>query len=369
MTELAILAPVLIFIVLCSQAFTDEWIVRLKGQEATRFALWQTTTMQDKGAVLAATQARYAMLRGDERAGVTHGDTGLLTFPARAGVGVDPSSSVETHLKTEFPTVSVRPPPAHGIIGGIIGLFMSFFQSWATGAVHPALDFFKFDRNGTATAHVDVFAHEALFHPLAQPIFGVDFSGAGAGNFHSRAEQQELTYDTWKAWPSPYHIQHDRPSEVTDTSESPAATYHVVQRNVSTQVKHMVYFGVTNIPLFGVVVSLIDGLFSNVLGLPSLVNTQHLNEEDRSGPIGIHKVDELRNQHYTVPYKIKVGAWTSEPGPGSTSAHGSPIKMANKNPYVDSYTCRGDFYLGAKSGQAPDDSGPNWGGKKWRGCK
>ena len=97
LTEGAILIPVLILIMYWSSAMTDVMVLKIKSQEAARFALWELTVFRDPIAINGDVQSRFADLQA-LRSPLPHdGNTGLLMYPK----ATDLSWSTSINIKAE----------------------------------------------------------------------------------------------------------------------------------------------------------------------------------------------------------------------------------------------------------------------------
>lgn len=378
LTELAIISPLLVLVLLWSIAFTDMWVVKLKAQEATRFALWHIAAMQSPGDAQSEVARRYAKLHGDERPDGTntHVGTGLMTFPGTSGKNVTIASTASV-VATQLVNAHYQPPPGTGWFGRLLSVVQRFLGNAAAALLQPALRAFRFNLNGTAQTQVTLTAQQALFHTSGKPLFGVDFTPvAQLADFKAPGGQQQLTFDTWKAWPSPYHGQWDgkwQKPQVSDISLSPTNGYEAVERNVAGQIGSglpaMTYGGLQNVPLLGTLNSILQRVVCGPLNIPCLMNGSTQRDPEK-GPIAINPVTQLREGRYTVPYLLKSQYFNAEPGPNNGySPSKSNVPGYNKNAYSDTYACRGNYYEGSRGPEAKDQGGNAYGSSKWSGCR
>jgi hypothetical protein len=420
LTEAAIIFPCLVLIVMWTSAMTDVMVLKLKAAEALRYALWETTVYKAPSQINSEVQQKWMDLRSprDEQVGYT----GLLMYPLtrdmlwRAEVD-DTSTPVSLGGHGRRPDL---PPGSggHGIIGTVVG--------WLAGAISLIVDsqasLWQFNTHGEALARVTLMhaRHDEQVSPILK---GGDLLGLRGGNdldhdklmtnFTFQApiashRRMRLIFDTWKAWPKPDRFTFDGAG--TNVGTTPQKTYPEVERQVSSQVDKIAFFGVNNLP--GVetlrhIVSKIMGaaVVQWVVGgrLPELFSSERMDDMSQRGPITIlppeqpreswvpsrceiagsdqpcpnqrvgdvtgtgkqtldadHSIgDGVDRTRYTLPYKINTVYWSKNGGIDHDNLQSARLTsvskdLTEKNGYVRTFECRGHFFAGSVKAQEPD---------------
>ena len=412
LTEAAIMFPVMILILWWSSAMTDVMILKLKGLEAARFALWETTVFRTQVAIAADVQARFRDLRSP--ASINNVGTGLLMYPQSNSIAW--STAVNTKAGKVALGGRAKLPPADGWLMRFVNQVVGFLSR----SVDTAVERQKFNVYGYAEARV---ALTRASHTGSMIMNGGDLVGAFGQNQLDHPPNMRnfsfltplpserpfrLVFDTWKAWPKPViFTTNGAPS---NTNALPTATYATVDQQVSAQVQNMAFFGLTRLSWFNKVRQFLaklttSGLSNAVFGgeLPDMFSSNPLGgkagDYTPRGPISIlpveqpteswaakspigktHRLGDLGGtgnaatttdedhqlsqgvdrSRYTVPYRINSVYWRREGGTNrNASSYGAQIarpraQIATNNEYVRTYACRGHFFSGGIAGEIYD---------------
>ncbi len=318
MTEAAILIPILILIMYWSSAMTDVMVLKIKAQEAARFALWEMTVFRSPTDISADVQTRFADMKSGLK---THSaNTGLLMYPQSSQISwkatIDPNYEVvnmngQIHL----------PTTGQGFIDDAANTILNAFVSTVNGAVHRQ----QFNTSGSASATVSL-THSS--HAGSIIMNGGDFAGHPNGgqdlaatntlsNFmfetpFASERPMRLVYDSWKAWPKPaaYTKTHQTPASLMDPSISPSNTYPVVESMVSNQVNKIAFFGMGQVGFINSINHVMDAILSSgftqaVLGgnLPNIFSTDPMD----------HKLGDVASGEHTGNVNFSRGPITILP--------------------------------------------------------
>ena len=414
LVEAAILLPCLVLILLWSIALADVLLLKLKGAEAARFALWETTVWKPREQIDRDLRERFADLRSP--AGIHRAMTGLLTFPSAATARW--SADVDTRAaEVELAGNRLR-------FGGgpaVPAAFITTATSWMSHGVQAAMRAQGFNLSGVASARVRLIAGREGSRVLS----GGDLLGLRGGrdlgahgslaNFAltSPLESERplhLVFDTWKAWPKPAAFRRTRAP--TDVGTPPQQTYPAVERQVAAQVDSIAFFGLRQKPWFAALDSVtarIQGSFvaAALVGgrLPRIFSTGRMDsaaggpvtirpmaaaqggfvpdvcdtpagrqERCTSGRHGAQRVGDVEANderrltgldaftegedvtRSTVPHRIASRYWLASGGAGTGLRPGlapMPARLARSNPYVEAWSCRGPFFAGSTRAQEP----------------
>ncbi|HWE24201.1 MAG TPA: TadE family protein [Myxococcales bacterium] len=415
LVEAAIVFPCLLLVVLWSIALTDVLVLKLKASEAARFALWETTAWKAPGQIDREVRDRFADARSPAR--VRQAWTGLLAYPRAAGLSF--RADVDTH------SAEVRLVGDRAGFGGApsgMGGFIERVNGWMAGAVQVAMRAERFNTHGAAAVRVRLSASRTGSTILA----GGDLLGRrGGGDLRAPPSLANLAldvplrshhplrlvFDTWKAWPRPAPYQLTDAS--TDLNIAPKQTYPEVEKQVAAQLAHISFFGMTKLPWFGALDSIVARLSGTGIGEallggrpPRIFSTGRLDSPER-GPVtirpmqpatasfvpnlcdtpsgsqepctssgkGVQRVGEVEGNtpvtlagldayspgedvtRHTVPYQINSRYWLSSGGTdGGFDPDVAPFPrpISRDNAYVVAWLCRGYFFAGAI---APQSSG------------
>ena len=403
LVEAAIIFPLLVLIVMWSAAMTDILVLKLKGAEAARFSLWETTVFRAPAEIDSDVQARFADLRSPAAIHLAH--TGLMMYPLASNI----QWKVDVNTDQKVSLGPGRAPPQNnpGILQNFIGAIIGAVARTADGEMRRE----RFNTNGRAIARVTLV--RATHDEQASSILkGGDLLGLKGGNDldHSKPmtnysfqtplpseKPMQLVFDTWKAWPKPARYTLD--GGPTNVATPPQQTYPEVEKQVSAQVDKIVFFGLKQQAWFNSVNNLVSRLTSSGLArglfggrLPDVFSAEPM-DGPRNGPITILP-PELPNARfvpsqctggachtqrlgdvfadqamrvlpgdenlsggvdrtrYTLPYKINSVWWRTSGGtnyPEATDANlaGPNARMTQQNEYVRTYQCRGHYFLGS----------------------
>lgn len=298
LTEAAIVIPVIIILLFWAIAMTDIMVLRIKTSEAARFALWETTVFRQPAAISSDVAQRFRDLRSP--ASVNSQFTGLLLYPMAQHMilssNVQPNQTVSIggKVKLDNPT-------------GIIDKFLGFLLGVVSGTVDGATGFFKFNRQGAATARVQLVRAS---HIGSKILMGGDLIGNKGGNDYEHSgfmqnlafatpvsinhNPMRLVFDTWKAWPKT--AAYTKNGAKTNIGVAPAQTYQTVEEQVSAQVDKIAFYGARQ----SGVISAVDNFMSRVNSsgvmnllfggtMPSILATGRMDTSAR-GPISIRPV-------------------------------------------------------------------------------
>jgi hypothetical protein len=306
LTEAAIITPVLILLLYWSSAITDFMVLKVKGEEAARFAVWETTAFRDGTSIANDIAARFSDLRSP--ASETKNYTGLLLYQKATDLRWTAAVNTAAAKKGIGGTISPPPVPSwwQSFWNIVIGLLSS--------AVDTAITNQKFNVYGYAEATVTLGATQS-----GQKIIlgGGDLVGAKGGNDlgtpaglanltlrtpMASERPMRLVFDTWKAWPKPAAYTFD--GAPTNITETPANTYPAVEKQVAYQVDKIAFFGLNRQSWFTTITGALGWVFNNsvsrtLLGgqLPT-INATGQTDGNRNGsrpldwgPITIRPVD------------------------------------------------------------------------------
>jgi hypothetical protein len=409
LTEAAIVIPTLVLLIYWSAAITDVLVLKLKGQEAARFALWETTVFRDPAQINADIAARFADLRSP--ASENRAFTGLMMYPQASSIVW--SAQVNPKAAKVGLGGTTRLPNEPGIMG-----FLNQIVNFLSRSVDTALARQQFNVYGYAEARATLVRAS---HQGSAILNGGDLVGARGGNDLDHPQSManftfqtplpgerpmRLVYDSWRAWPKP--AAYTSNGAKTNTAVSPLQTYPTVEEQVSTQVDKIAFFGLNRIGLFNSIKLVLlrltsSGVVQTLMGgqLPELFSARRMEDPTfpKAGPLTILPVElppepwaagrtqpgvqrmgdkfssstsivssdgakELSagvdRSRYTLPYRINSDYWTADGGTNnnllgkSTRAFNAQLKTQNE--YVKSFACRGHYFAGATGPQITDQA-------------
>ena len=409
LTEAAIVIPTLVLLIYWSAAITDVMVLKLKGQEAARFALWETTVFRDPALISADIRLRFADLRSP--ASENRAFTGLMMYPQSSSIvwaaNINPKAA-----KVGLGGTSKLPNP-----GGILG-YINQVINFLSRSVDTAISRQQFNVYGYAEARATL---TRASHQGSAILNGGDLVGLKGGNDLDHPQNManfsfqtplpgerplRLVYDGWKAWPKP--AAYTSNGARTNTNVAPAQTYLTVEEQVSTQVDKIAFFGLNRNAFFNKVKTVLlkltsSGFVKTLMGgqLPELFSARRMEDSQfpKAGPLTILPVErpteawavgrgepgtnrlgdkfsssttpftpaftsELTGQidpsRYTVPYQINSQYWKADGGTDARAlgSQVTPLKaqLAKQNEYVKSFACRGHFFAGATGPQISDST-------------
>lgn len=410
--EAAILFPCLLLILCWAIGLTDVLILKLKGAEALRYALWETTVFKEPARIGAEVREKFADLRSPARLSVAH--TGLSMFPRARDLAF--RAEVDTLSTRVAFGGDLRLPAARGFWDG----FVEALLGMGSRGVDAALERQRFNVYGKAVARVALTGARAGRSPI---LPGGDLLGLRGGHdlaapgsltrfsalVPSSAERpMELVFDTWKAWPRP--ALYTLAGGPTDVGVSPSRTYPVVEEQVSVQVGQIAFFGLSQMPWFhklrdiagtigraGATKALVGGqlpdIFStarmdgptggpitilpveppdaawvpgrcDVRGASEACATQRAGDVRTAGSAPV-SLDELATlgpgvdrTRYTLPYRINSDVWSESGGTDDVGSRRRTValkaRLKSDNDYVRAVRCRGHFFAGAQRAEEPE---------------
>lgn len=389
LTEFAIVAPLFIILIYWSQFFADLGILKLKAEEAARYAAWEMTAQRAPGAVSSEVRTRFANLASpvEYSGGRPHG---TLSWNA---VTVD-SVTIDDRIQAPF-TGQIRRPPSDG---GFIGDLMVGIANFLNRAADWIVKQLKFDTAGAARAEVRFRVRNTLF-PSGQ-LLGIFFDTGINPEIVVTANSPRILWNTWKAWPGK-SFGGSTETDVYETYPRISSRASAPENVVSTQVGKMSFFGV------GSYLGAADPVF-DFLSLPRMFGSATWRERrSGDGPIAmlpgavqskswqpgyqtpLQRVGDewgrttattlaprgsmhegADRQRFTTPSTIKTVEWRSKDDSGKSVRQSSPVMVRDaQNPYVRMYRCRDAFYMGSTRGELQRYNQPNWARQAHPGCQ
>ena len=408
LVEGAIIIPVLVLLMYWSAAITDVMVLKIKGEEAARFALWEMTVFRNPGQISTDVRARFADLRSP--ASENKSFTGLMLYPQSKNVIW--SAQVNDHVRQVSIGGTWQVPKGPPGLGRFIGIILSFLSRNVDAAMRRQ----QYNVFGYAEATATL---NRASHIGSQILGGGDLLGNKGGNdldhpasmanftFQTplRSERpMRLVFDSWKAWPKPraYTLN----GAPTNTNATPAQSYETVEEQVADQADKVAFFGIKQNATVGKIINGLNKLFNSPVGrllagghLPNLFSARPMNDQRDpghalEGPTTILPVERpdvswvpgagLGNQRlgsetpfatltgddtlqmtgsvdhsrFTVPYKINTRYWTADGGATLDSISGKTTtvkaSIAQNNEYTKAFACRGHFFAGATGPQQTD---------------
>lgn len=390
LTEFAIIAPLFVILIYWSQSFADLGILKLKAEEAARYAVWEMTAQRGTGAVGNEVRTRFADLAspveysGSEPEGALTWDTVNVSLVA-----------INDRVAAPF-SGSIQQPSGGG--GGIIGDAIEFVGKFLNKAADWVVERMDFETNGKAVASVQMTVENTLFP--SGSVLGIFFDTGLNPTLTVRARSPELLWDTWKAWPGKTFggtIETDPYETYAQVSSRASAPEKVV----SKQVGEMKFFGIGNILGFA------DGVFNFIKMPPPFGSETWKEEESGDGPIAMLPGEPQRKswqpgyqtplqrigdewersstavklapsgsanpgvdrQRFTTPNRVRAVYWDDPETHGeNVRASSARIVPDNNNPYVDMYRCRDAYYMGSTREQLQHYNQSDWARRAHTGC-
>lgn len=380
LTELAIVAPLFILLLFWAQFFVDVGLLKLKVDEAARYAVWEMAVQRPAAEVQAEVSQRFADLASPAQ----------IDRPAPFGTRSFPLATVlvpELADTNDVPfDAYVRPPGG----GGLINAILSFINRYVNGAVQWVLERMNFSTRGEARATVQFRTQNTLF-PGGR-LLGIFFDSGINPQITVTARSSPLLVDTWKAWPGKYALSNK------SLNTSPYSTYptgrgsnnaptadSAPEREVAARMEHVAFLGLAGdggvldivndvigflggnaLPrLFGVTtwrtrqgpIAMLPGeparrTFQPGYGTP----VQRIGNHWHMSGAGYQTVDGSQDRsRYTLPSRVTTQWWTGKGG-----GLRNPNITRSNNPYEQAYQCRDGYYMGAMSQQLN-----RWGESAW----
>jgi hypothetical protein len=413
LVEAAIAIPTLVLLMYWSAAITDVMVLKIKSQEAARFAVWEMTVFRTPAAISADLHDRFADLRSPSSEKVAH--TGLMLFPQSKNI--DWSANINPVAKQVGLGGTIKLPPTDNVITNFINQVINLLSRGVDTAVRKE----QFNVFGYAEATVNlnkasnrgstILTGGDLLGAKGQDDLGVSNSLA---NFSFQTplpgeRPMRLVFDSWKAWPKP--AQYTTNGAPTNVTVSPNQTYVTVEEQVSAQVKKIAFFGFGGFSWFGGLQNALvkitsSGLAQGAFGgqLPELFSSRRMKDPaaPNAGPLtilpvappdvgwapagfelngGVPATNRLGDQlsssqspftadnvhevtgsidrsRYTVPYQVNTQYWKSDGGASADTLTPSVTAFntnyAKNNEYVRSFACRGHYFAGSYVAQQTD---------------
>lgn len=389
LTELAIVAPLFILLLFWAQFFVDFGLLKLKADEAARYAVWEMAVQRPAGEVQAEVSQRFADLASPAQID-RPAPFGTRSFPL---VTVLVPELVDTG-DARFDAF-VRPPGG----GGLINAILSFFNGVVNRAVQWFVDRMDLNTRGAAHATVQFRTQNTLF-PGGR-LLGIFFDSGINPQITVTARSSPLLVDTWKAWPGKYA------KSSKNLNTSPYATYptgrgiqnsptadSAPEREVAARISNIAFLGQAGA---GGVLSVVNTVFDFLGGgaLPQLFGVTTW--RTRNGPIamlpgepprrtfqpgygmpvqrignywhmsasGYQAVDGSQDRsRFTTPSRISTQWWTGKGG-----GLMNPRFTRTNNPYEQAYQCRDGYYMGAMSQQLNRWGESAWTARAYTSCR
>ncbi len=287
LTEFAIIAPIFILLMIWSEFFTDVGIVKLKTEEASRYALWELTVQRDPSTVDTEIRSRFRDLNSpqdiDTTVPATRSFPYSIAFSTTYNGGYSPSTG---YTGTPSPLLAQPNPvdyPAPGNLWSAVGEAQGYVEAALERFLAPQGNVvqnlgFNMSRMAQVTVSLKNLSPNAALFPGGR-IMGFFFdtqTNMGAGqvtNVTFTSKSPMLLVDTWKAWPGPNGSKYGTHNAGTD----PLTTYsrigsgpNAVELELSARLKEVAFNGGQQ----GIFVQAIDWIYSSLrIGGPLGVGT------------------------------------------------------------------------------------------------
>lgn len=389
LTEFAIVAPLFIVLIYWSQFFVDIGVLKLKAEEAARYAVWEMTAHRDAGAVANEVRTRFADLESPASLNGTR-PAGTRSFTSVQFNRVD----IQDRIEAKFAGNINRPPSDGSFLGNVIEGIAKFMGKAADWIIKQL----KFDTKGMARAEIEMSVQNTLF-PTGN-VLGIFFDSGINPRVTVRARTPNMLWNTWKAWPGK-GFGGSVEADPYDTYPRISSKASVPEEVVSKQVSKMTFFGV------GDKLSGADSVFA-FLKLPGLFGAKTWKEKrPGDGPIvmlpGAPQTRSFQpgyqtplqrignewqrtvqttqapsgsadpgtdRQRFTLPSNVKSAFWAKGDDGGKGLRINAPAMVRdNANPYVQMYRCRDAYYMGAKREQLQHYGQQTWFQQAYQGCQ
>jgi len=375
LTEFVLIIPLFILLLFWSEFFVDLGLVKLKAEEAARYAVWEMTAQRDTNEVKDEVISRFRDLSSPAD---IHNSApiGARSFKSINISKVDIVENIDAGFEGNLSL-------GWGNGGGILNLILRSVSGWAGRTANSLVKQMKFDTHREAQAVVQFEVDNVLFRGIGttlsrqqiaeRKIWEVNDPGRSS-YFVMKATSPTLLVDTWRAWPGKFG------GSSTDVNTDPYETYSrggssAPEREVASRMKNMAFFGIQN----NFIIRLLSSLIT-LTGFPKPFGTSHW--KDNSGPICMLPGDNAKHSFVpgsglgaqrigdnlypqtpvpvswasspengvdrprsTVPSYVHTGFWGSEGGMSGQVA--APAMTDQQNPYQAMYKCRDAYYLGS----------------------
>lgn len=386
LTEFAIVAPLFIILIYWSQFFADLGILKLKAEEAARYATWEMTAHRATSAVSNEIQTRFVDLESPAARNGTK-PAGALSWPAVTVARVN----IQDRIEAKFSGRIEQPASDGSFLGDVIEAVSKFLNKAADWVIKQL----EFDTRGMARSEVTFTAQNKLF-PSGN-VLGIFFDSGINPTISITARSPDLLWNTWKAWPGKAwggSVETD----VYDTYPRVNSRDSAPEKVVANQVAKMTWFGL------GQKLTIVDDVlaFAKLPGifgaetwreprvgagpismLPGDVQTQSWqpgyqqplqrigNEWERSATTVKRPQDTVNpgvdRQRFTVPSRLRTVYWSGRGG--ESDANKPRMVQDNQNPYVQMYRCRSAYYMGATRPQLQHYNQSDWANRAHPGCR
>jgi hypothetical protein len=380
MTELVIIAPIFIMIILWSQFFVDFGVVKLKVLEATRYALWELVAQQPTATIRADIERRFADLSSPAALNAAR-PVNTEVFATIAVSQLTLNDRIPATLSGNI----ARSPPGGGLLNQILGGLRNFLGQTADWVLRQ----YRFNQQGAAEATVEFSATlRNGFFPSGQ-ILGILLrpdANQVPTTIRTSLRSPRMLVDVWKAWPGKYNADVGQGNIET----APSATYptgsasSAPEKIVASRVRNAAFFGQ------GGTISSVTQYLTYV-GLPNPVNLDtwagDRNRRDKDGPImmlpgatprnsfspgasaGLQRYGERRTSssgvqtvrddsssgkdryRYTTPSVMSTALWNNSSALDGATTSSARAGVAGRNPYQLMYQCRDAFYMGGRNSE------------------
>jgi hypothetical protein len=373
LTEFVVIMPLFILLLFWSEFFVDLGLVKLKAEEAARYALWEMTAQRDPGAIQAEVSQRFKDLSSP------------ADINSSAPVGVRSFKNVTISTVSIVNNINA---PFEGNLqlgwGGGGGGFLNAMLRGIGGLIGRTVDRLVqkmgFETHREAQATIEFQVTNSLFP-------GGKLNGAAEGKLYEinepgralnltiRTKSPPMLVDTWKAWPGPFASgSKNTNTDIYDTYARNGGA-SAPEAEVSSRMSKMAFFGLQNNIIMRIV-----GFTFTLTGFRDPFSTKTW--KDKSGPICMLPGDNalhswapgsglgslrLGDRIYpqaaalqqpfdspntgtdrprsTVPGRLHTGWWNSEGG--MTSVPRAVSFTNTQNAYQAEYACRDAFYMGS----------------------
>lgn len=381
LTEFVLVAPLFVVLMFWAEFFVDLGVVRMKLDEAARFAMWEMTAQRPETEVQTELNQRFADLASPMQ----------INHDRPAGVRSFRDVQITTNIRSRDPAPfsgSIASPQLPGVLGVVADIFVGLLNQTVSGMLGRA----GLPQEGRTGGDVTFTVTNSLF-PGGSAL-GIFFDSGINTQITMRARGTPMLVNTWKAWPGKYWrqpAQQNVNTDVYDTyprvnSGQPSAVERTVASVIGGQGTSggIAYMGFAGHSVVGAVNSVFG-----FLGFPRLMETRTW--ADRQGPIAILPMaqpayswapgygtptqrlgaqfhagtDYLRppgtrhfehsrefdvdRSRYTVPGRINTPEWRNRGGYSRM-----PAAMFNspfRNPYLQMLNCRDVYYMGSRRSQ------------------
>lgn len=370
LTEFVVVMPIFIMLLFWAEFFVDFGIVKMKVEEASRFALWEKVAQRSEGQIQTDVRTRFSDLSSPSSVH-NSAPVGARSFKSLIVSHV----SVPDNLAAPFAGSISMGNNGGGVLGALMATVYGFLGQALDGLVRQM----QLETRRAAQATVEFQVQNTLF-PGGRLLTGF-FDPDRATFLTVRGTSPQMLVDTWKAWPGIYSLS----SQSVETD--PYNTYSrgsasAPEVEVSARMRNASFLGQGRRGIF----NSLDRIF-RMVGLDPFV--PYRNWKDKSGPIVMLPGDAANQQfspakgaalqrwgdtavnsaaltsvgdiargtdraRSTVPSStLHTGLWTAEggmsDGAGNMVSKVAPVRTfpAQQNGYPVMYSCRSSFYMGA----------------------